>query len=69
MTEVVEYSVKKRASQHWEAFANGEKMVEDMPFFKTKKEAVSFLQKNYSKKLLVQCKSLYSYFLNFKITT
>ena len=47
MTEVVDYSVKKRASQHWEAFANGEKMVEDMPFFKTKKEAISFLQKYY----------------------
>ena len=47
MTKVVEYSVKKRASQHWEAFANGEKMVEDMPFFKTKKEAISFLQRYY----------------------
>ena len=47
MTEVVDYSVKKRASQHWEAFANGEKMVEDMPFFKTKKEAISFLQRYY----------------------
>tara|TARA_Y100001937_G_C7065464_1_gene305822 strand:- start:610 stop:792 length:183 start_codon:yes stop_codon:yes gene_type:complete len=47
MTDVVEYTVKKRASHHWEAFANGEKMVEDMPFFKTKKEAVSFLQRYY----------------------
>ena len=49
MTEVVEYSVKKRDSrwQQWEAFANGEKMVEDMPFFKTKKEAISFLQRYY----------------------
>ena len=47
MTEVVEYDAKKRASNHWEAFANGEKMVEDMPFFKTKKEAISFLQRYY----------------------
>ena len=47
MTDVVEYAVKKRASHHWEAFANGEKMVVDMPFFKTKKEAVSFLQRYY----------------------
>ena len=47
MTDVVEYDVKKRAYNHWEAFANGEKMVEDMPFFKTKKEAISFLQRYY----------------------
>ena len=47
--DVVFYTVKKGnylgASQCWFAFANGEKMVEDMPFFKTKKEAISFLQR------------------------
>jgi len=43
--DVVFYKVKKRANNHWEAFANDEKMVEDMPIFKTKKEAVSFLQR------------------------
>ena len=42
MTEVVEYSVKKRASQHWEAFANGKKMVEDMPFLKPEKTQYLF---------------------------
>ncbi len=45
MTDVVFYKIKKKSSNHWEAFANGEKMVDDMPFFKTKKEAVSFLQR------------------------
>jgi len=47
MTDVVEYDVKRGAFNNWEAFANGEKMVEDMPFFKTKKEAISFLQRYY----------------------
>ena len=45
--DVVFYKVKKKANNHWEAFANGEKMVHDMPFFKTKKEAISFLQRYY----------------------
>jgi len=45
--DVVFYKVKKKANNHWEAFANGKKMVHDMPFFKTKKEAISFLQRYY----------------------
>ena len=47
--DVVLYRVIKKASQKWEAFANGKRMVEDMPIFKTKKEAISFLQKYYIK--------------------
>ena len=45
MSDVVFYRVIKKASNNWEAFANGKKMVEDMPIFKTKKEAVAFLQR------------------------
>ena len=45
MTDVVFYRVIKKASNNWEAFANGKKMVEDMPIFKTKQEAVAFLQR------------------------
>ena len=45
MTDVVFYRVINKASNNWEAFANGKKMVEDMPIFKTKQEAVAFLQR------------------------
>ena len=45
MTDIVFYRVIKKASNNWEAFANGKKMVEDMPIFKTKQEAVAFLQR------------------------
>ena len=45
MSDVVFYRVIKKASNNWEAFANGKKMVEDMPIFKTKQEAVAFLQR------------------------
>jgi len=47
MTEFVFYQAKKKAAKHWVVFANGKEMVEDMPWFATKKAAVAFIKKYY----------------------
>lgn len=45
--DFVHYHVKKKAVNHWIVFANGKEMVEDMPWFATKKAAVAFVKKYY----------------------
>jgi hypothetical protein len=47
MEKAVFYQAKKKAAKQWVVFANGKEMVEDMPWFATKKAAVAFVKKYY----------------------